>query len=98
MAHLDGGRMNAFELHASRATSPLPRNRAPDGAKQITRVLEEMKNGPATSRDISDETGLSVKHTSAYLSELREAGLVEITGLSQTGLRGRPSNVYELSQ
>jgi predicted Rossmann fold nucleotide-binding protein DprA/Smf involved in DNA uptake len=89
--------MNAFELHASRQGQPqVQRPAIKTDGKQIERVLEGVKYSPATSRDISRYTGLSVKAASAYLCRLREAGLVEVTGTVRTNHKAKASNVYEL--
>lgn len=50
------------------------------------------------SRDISDETGLSLKHASAYLRELHGQGLVKRRLMAKTGAPGRQSYLYEAKQ
>lgn len=54
--------------------------------KQIELVFEELKNGPGTSYDISQETGLSVKHVSAYLSDLGKMGWIKKVGTHEVFL------------
>jgi hypothetical protein len=40
---------------------------------QLQRVLDVLRDGPATTRDVADETGLPMKHCSAYLGALVKA-------------------------
>lgn len=65
--------------------------------KQITRVLNAVREGYATSNEISEHTGLSVGHVSHYLGELVACGLVRIAYRARTRYadRGRFSHWYE---
>lgn len=63
--------------------------------KQIVRVLREFEDGPCTTEDISDATGLPKKHVAAYLSDLMRAGKVEHAArLPKTGKRGAGAWLY----
>lgn len=63
---------------------------------QLTQVLEALREGPATSQDIADETGLQRKHTAHYLAELVEMGLATraLNRVREPGQRGRGSFLY----
>lgn len=43
---------------------------------QLARVLAVIEQGPATSSEVALETGLPMRHCSAYLSELHAAGVL----------------------
>ncbi len=60
--------------------------------KQIIRVLKVIQEGPAHSRDVSDETGFSVAVASAYLHKLWLAGVVERCGQVATSLQPPAQN------
>jgi len=45
--------------------------------KQILQVLDVIMEGPSTSYDVTLETGLSINHCAAYLSELEKAGTIK---------------------
>jgi predicted transcriptional regulator len=64
--------------------------------KQILQVLAELENGPAHCHDIADETGLSYKAASAYLTELRYAWLIEAVGYARVHNAGRKATIYAL--
>lgn len=66
--------------------------------KQINRVVEALKEGPATSAELVADTGLSIKHVSAYLSDLAAVGTVVVVGQIGLGVRGRPFNIYALKE
>ena len=54
------------------------RKKAKISMKQILMVLKAMEQGAETSTEVSAITDLPVKHCSAWLNELRNAGLVRI--------------------
>ena len=65
--------------------------------KQINAVLSVLKDGPVTSFDVSEETGLSIKAASAYLSMLVADGLAEVIGeVRYDGDRGRAFRVVAI--
>jgi len=66
--------------------------------KQIVRVMLAMECGPATSRDIAQETGMTLPAASSYLSLLCADGAIRVIGTTQLGPRGNRSNVYELAR
>jgi DNA-binding IclR family transcriptional regulator len=60
-----------------------------------TQILEVLEQGPATSVDIADATGLRMRAVSAYLCEMRKAGFVKIAGtLPNAPHGGRPLILY----
>lgn len=65
--------------------------------KQIVIVLTALSNGHRTSIEIAEATGIPLKHCSAYLNELRKAGLVQSwPGCgSVSGRRGAPAHFWE---
>lgn len=64
-------------------------------ARQIDRVLAALNAGCRTSPEVSLETGLSVKHCSAWLRELVRLGAAEHTGFLPAHDRGRKAHFYE---
>lgn len=46
--------------------------------KQMQRVIDALVEGAQTSREVSDITGLPLHHCSAWLNELRLAGIAKI--------------------
>mgnify|MGYP001115697416 CR=1 FL=1 len=64
--------------------------------KQINAVLRVLRDGPATSFDVSEETGLSIKAASAYLSMLVADNLAEVVGEVRYGDRGRAFRVVAI--
>lgn len=64
--------------------------------KVIARVLEVAQNGPVTSQDIADELGLSKKAASAYLSELKSCGVVEVLGTVVASKFGHKMSIYKV--
>lgn len=64
--------------------------------KQIIKVLKVVQEAPAHSLDVARETGLSAKHASAYLSELRLAGMIERAGLVRTTPHRKRAWLYRI--
>lgn len=64
--------------------------------KQVTRVLNELRNGPATAREVAGEIRLEPRKVSFYLSKLREAGVVKIFAKTRTCEKWKFSNIYEI--
>lgn len=64
--------------------------------KQIVRVIFALECGLTTSREVADETGMTLAAASSYLSALCTDGLVRVTGAARLNKRGQRSNVYEL--
>ncbi len=64
--------------------------------KQIVIVLMALFAGYRTSSEIAEFTGIPLKHCSAYLNELRKAGLAQSwPGCNfMTGLRGAPARLW----
>jgi predicted Rossmann fold nucleotide-binding protein DprA/Smf involved in DNA uptake len=59
--------------------------------KQIIRCFEAISSGCKTSTEVSAFTGLSIAASSAWLSELEAAGMIERTGWTQyLTSRGHP--------
>jgi len=52
--------------------------------KMLVKVIAVLQDGPATSQDIADELGISVKEASAYLSDLEGAGIVHTSRILRT--------------
>lgn len=65
--------------------------------KQIVIVLEALSNGHRTSPEIAEVTGIPLKHCSAYLNELKKAGLARTwPGCnSVSGRPGAPARLWE---
>lgn len=69
---------------------------------QQERVLAVLKEGPSTSTEIAAETGLSVKHCSAYLIALEQRGIIRRTAKVRPepcvtcGHRSQAANLYTL--
>lgn len=63
---------------------------------QLADVLAELDKGPATSRDIADETGLHQKHAAHYLAELTAMGLATRSKVKsrEPGKRGAGHFIY----
>lgn len=65
--------------------------------KQICDVYDCVAEGANTSRDVADVLGLPVKHASAQLTKLRQAGVIRWTGRfhpRSEGEGGRACRVY----
>lgn len=62
--------------------------------KQIIRVLDAVCMGCETSRDVSEFTGLSLPHCSAYLTELYRDGRIRLHIRNSRALNGRPQHRY----
>ena len=70
--------------------------------KKYLMVLECITEGASTSRDISKETGMTIKQASAHLSILAGMNFIKWTGRNVTreqsaGKRGHLCRVYELT-
>lgn len=65
--------------------------------KQVIRVLGALQIGAQTSREVSAVTGLTVKTSSALLSELAKYGVIKRTKENATryNRRGRNSHYYK---
>ncbi len=65
--------------------------------KLIFRVADELVRGPASSRDIADELGISVACASAVLSDLFQAGVLTRRRGPRSGdaSRGLGPYIYE---
>ena len=51
-------------------------------------VIETLKDGPATPRDVADDHGTDIAHTSRALNEMRERDIVELL-VSEDVKKGR---------
>jgi len=60
-------------------------------------VLEAIKYGAKTAREIGERLGINPSHVSSYLNYYRRQNLVKIVGVDGEG-RGRKSYVYELTE
>lgn len=62
--------------------------------------MRALEDGPGTTREIAIETGLPLRHCSAYLSLLVKKGLVERSSKPDTPMHGfnfdRPAYRYGL--
>ncbi len=72
-----------------------------EGVTQSARILEAIKAGCLTSREVSDFTGMAVKTCTAYMTTLRRMGLIRQTGrvmhhVSVNGRRVQRSFCYEV--
>jgi len=59
-------------------------------------IILELEKGPATSRDISDATGIPFPNVAATLSYLHHHGLAARADMPRDG-RGPPERVYHLA-
>ncbi len=68
--------------------------------KRFLLVLRLLQEGCSTSRDIADETGMSVHLAHSYLWELARMGLARRTDrvVREEGRGGAPLRVYEAVQ
>lgn len=58
-------------------------------------VLAEVRAaGCATSYDVAQEVGLTVKRASTYLARLAECGLIERRHILRDGREGRPAYLW----
>jgi predicted transcriptional regulator len=62
---------------------------------QKARVIAELEQGPATSQDVAEATGMPRKHCAAYLLVLFQCGVVRRREMPVEG-RGRRAFLYEL--
>jgi len=72
--------------------------RLPAVGTRCERVFRELRNGPATSRDIADSLGIPADAASAYLTDLRRRGLAKSRPGVATGGRGRPAQIFEATR
>lgn len=63
--------------------------------KQIIRVIDSIQRGCGTSIEVAEYTGLSVKTASSYISQLKQDGLIVVTGQCKTGRRGHAFEVFQ---
>jgi predicted ArsR family transcriptional regulator len=63
--------------------------------KQVARVLGVLDRGPATARDVADETGLPQRTASAVLCKLRKHGFI-VSWPLQRDTAGRPCCLFAL--
>jgi predicted ArsR family transcriptional regulator len=61
-------------------------------------VLLLIANGICTSREISKMLKLSIKTTTSRLTSYRNNGYIAVDEKQYTGLKGRPTNIYKLTQ
>ena len=54
---------------------------------QVLQVLQEMPGIPMTTVELSDETGLSIKHCCGYMYTLRKMGLAHSTQAHRPGVK-----------
>lgn len=64
--------------------------------KQIVRVYNAVTLGSRTSLDVAANTGFSVKTSSAWLSELERAELIERAGTTKYPGTSRRANIWRL--
>lgn len=64
----------------------------------IIRVFDAAKKGCNTTRDIADETGMSIEISAAWVSKLLSYGALVRTGRTIKPLgRGRPAQCFEIA-
>ena len=66
--------------------------------KQIIKVLQAVRDGARTSREVEVATGLSLAHCSAYLGELEADGILKCLGNRKYSARGKPMKEYALRE
>ena len=59
-------------------------------------ILSFLERGPATSKDVADELGITIFQASAYLCNLRKFGVVRVLKSLPTGYRGRTAFLYSI--
>jgi predicted ArsR family transcriptional regulator len=64
--------------------------------KVVTKICDSLEDGPKSTLDIAVLIGKNKKTVSEFLFQMRDAGMVKVTGKIAQAARGRPVNIWSL--